>query len=148
MTNHTDSIICRACIFTFSNIQNLAVKYGWYVINPIAVILCSLGLEFKVCRGTIGGFGYQIYYSLLAHYFSGETICSKLFICPNHFIEMEADDYAKNLLKDKPSNKTLPDIDKKSKRWKVLHVTDIHVDSLYKEVRILWSKLGDYRYVP
>lgn len=101
--------------------------------HPVAVLLCSIGLEFKVCQGTIAEFGPNVYNSLLDHYFSAEAMCTLFWMCPNHFVELNADDYARELLKDKP-NKVNPKIDSNAKIWKILHVTDIHTDPSYAQV--------------
>jgi len=133
LRNHTDSYICQACLWTTSKIQKLAMNYGWFVMNPVAVILFSVGLQYKVCQGIIGEFGPNVYDSLLDHYFSPEAVCTILWVCPHHFVLLDADDYAYDLLKDK-KNQTLPKIDKEAKVWKALHVTDIHTDPYYKQV--------------
>ena len=131
---HHDNIICKSCLFTYNSIYKfLSKKYGFKVLLEIITLLCSIGLDHEVCKGTINVYAPVLYDSLLDHYLTGNYICTLLHVCKNeHFIKLNADDYAKNILSDKPS-KTRPDIDPTSPTWKVLQLADLHTDLRYVE---------------
>lgn len=64
---------------------------------------------------------------------TGEYICSFSVICDYlHVEKLNPDDYARELLKDK-QKKTLPEIAENPKKWKVMHLTDLHTDLHYTE---------------
>ena len=70
--------------------------------------------------------------ALIEHYFDAEYICTNKLICSfSHFQRLNPDDYARELLKDKPK-KALPVITNK-KILKVLHMSDVHTDLKYQE---------------
>ena len=52
---------------------------------------------------------------------------------------MTTEDFGKDLLKDKPVNLTLPQINHNARNWKVLHIADIHTDMEYHEVKDLFN---------
>lgn len=133
LDDHKDGIICKGCLFLYESIHNLLLKkYGWRAMFELTSLLCAIGLDYRICRKYIIFYGENVLESLIDHYINGEYICTFTHICKNtHFVTLQADDYAKDLLKDKPTNNS-PTIDPLAKTWKVLHVTDIHVDLNYK----------------
>jgi len=74
--------------------------------------------------------------AVINRFFDPDIICSGIWACQNVFVKMTTDDFAKDLLKDKPVNLTLPQINSFSGNWKVLHIADIHTDMEYHEVKI------------
>jgi hypothetical protein len=145
LRNHTDSFICKSCLYTFDKFHNfLKKKYGFIILEEFLATLCSLNLKHYICEKIIKLYAPTVVDSLVDHYFNPEYICTNRLICKfNHFIKLNPDDYARELLKDKP--KQLNDNDKSNKQnkltpdssshiWKVLHVTDIHTDLEYSEV--------------
>ncbi len=134
-SNHTDGIICKACLWTFTKFHKfLHKKYGLTLLNEVLGLLCSVAVEYRVCRNAIYLYSPEIYDSLLEHYLDAEFICTKTRLCKvSHYIELDPDDYARTLLKDKPETAILIP-NEKAKKLKFLHVTDIHTDLLYKEV--------------
>jgi len=132
---HKDSFVCKSCLWTFGKFHNLLdKKYGLTLFNEFLTILCSIGLKHKICQNAIDLYSSIIIDSIVEHYLDAEFICTKSKICKNsHFIELNPDDYARELLKDKPLAKVL-NLDESAKTLKVLHVTDFHTDLLYNEV--------------
>lgn len=134
--NHTDSVICKACLWSFTKFhQFLHKKYGLTLLNEVLALLCASTVEYSVCRKAIYLYSPQVYDSILEHYLDAEFICTKTHLCKvAHYIELNVDDYAKKVLEDKPQNKpAIPN--EKAPKLKFLHVTDIHTDLLYKEVK-------------
>lgn len=135
VANHTDTFICKACLWSLTRFHNLLEKkYGLFIFNDLLAVLCSIGLDFKICKAAIDLYSPTIIDSLIEHYLDAEYLCTKSHICKvSHYIELDPDDYARELLKDKPQSMK-PVIDPNGKTLKILHVTDIHTDLLYLEV--------------
>lgn len=135
--NHTDSFICKTCLKTFTSFHNfLDKKYGLSLLKEFLANICSPFLEFKICKSAIDLYAPVIVDSLIEHYMDAEYICTNNHLCKfRHYQDLNADDYAKELLKDKPMveeifNYTISNEDD----IKVLQVTDIHTDIFYTEV--------------
>jgi sphingomyelin phosphodiesterase len=135
LKDHKDSLLCKSCLWFYGHMHTfLMKKYGVKATFYLLTLLCSLGMDRKVCNEYLNLYGPVIYESLVDHYLNGEYVCSISKICmQEHFIRLSADEYAKELLKDKPLNITTPLIDTQAPTWKVLQVADLHVDYLYKE---------------
>lgn len=133
--NHTDSFICKTCLWTFSKYHNLLEKkYGLTLFNEFLSLVCSIGLDYNICKDAIFLYSPIVVDSLIEHYLDAEYICTKSKLCKfSHYNEMDPDEYARELLKDKPP-KIEEKIDNSDPSLKVLHVTDIHTDLLYEEV--------------
>jgi sphingomyelin phosphodiesterase len=133
---HTDGIVCRTCLSIAGEIYYLATTYYDDTgMLKVASFLCHyvIGFSPEACNGFIYKFGPVLITSLLGHYMTPEYICNSPYVCSTeHYITLDSDDYARELLKDKPSNITKTTIDIVSKRWKMLHVTDIHTDLFYQ----------------
>jgi hypothetical protein len=136
--NHTDGIICRACHKTLNLFhQFLEKKYGLFILNDMLALLCSITLDHSVCLKAINLYAPTVLDSLVEHYLDAEYICTKAMLCEYaHYYELNADDYAKELLKDKPSKPAI--LQDSGNFLKILHVTDIHTDLNYTEVNILF----------
>jgi hypothetical protein len=134
--NHTDSLICKTCLYTFNKFhQLLDKKYGLRLFEELIARICSIGLEYEVCKKAIGLYAPVVIDSLIEHYLDAEYICTYRFICQfDHYVKLNPDDYARRLLQDKPTN-IIPDVDLLAPILKVLHVTDIHTDLKYEEVK-------------
>jgi hypothetical protein len=133
--DHHDGIICKGCLWTFETTHKLILKkYGWKAMFDVVSLLCSIGLNHQICFEYIKAYGDIVMESLVEHYLNAEFICTFTHLCATkHFIKLTGDEYAKKILADKPLNKTMPYIDTSAPVWKVLHVTDIHVDLHYVE---------------
>ena len=132
--NHHDNIICKTCLYSYNALHKfLKQKYGFKAILEIISLLCSIGLDYEVCKGTINVYGPVLYDSILDHYITADYICTLFHVCKNdHFIKLKADDYAREILSDKPSRER-PNIDTTSTTWKVLQLADLHTDLRYVE---------------
>jgi sphingomyelin phosphodiesterase len=132
---HKDSLFCKTCLWFYNEIHDfLMKKYGIKALFQFITDICALGLNKNVCNEYINLYAPKIYDSIIDHYFNGLFICSSLKVCKDeHFIKLKADDYARDLLKDKPSNFEKIKLDLEAPQWKMLHVSDIHIDSLYEE---------------
>ena len=137
--NHTDSFFCKTCLWTFGKFHNLLKKkFGMTLLNEFLTLFCSIVLRREVCRNAIYLYSPIVIDSLIEHYLDAEFICTKNYMCKfRHFIELDPDDYARQLLKDKP-NKIEEIVKKDGETLKVLHVTDIHTDFNYKEVNYIY----------
>lgn len=140
--NHTDSFICKTCLTIFTKFHNfLERKYGLTFFTEMLSLLCTIGLSHNICHQAIDLYAPIVVDSLIEHYLDAEFICSKTHICKmSHFIELNPDDYARDLLKDKPP-KALLKVDENAPVLKILHLTDLHTDLLYEEV-IFYFILG------
>ena len=135
-TNHTDSMICKACLYTFTKFHNiLDKKYGLTLLNEFLSLMCSTILDFSICKKAVDLYSPTVVDALTEHYLDAEFLCTKSYMCKySHFQELNADDYARELLKDKPNVTKGFNIITGNSTFKVLHVTDIHTDMLYNEV--------------
>jgi len=130
----TDGIICDACHSIQGRIHDfLLQKYGLKYLFAFGKLICSIFTDYKVCSGALDNFGNIIYDGIVNHYFDTEYICTLFYACTNHFIRLNADDYAREVLKDKPVNLTMPSVNVNATTWKVLHVSDIHTDEEYTQ---------------
>ena len=142
MKKHSDGLICRSCLYTFKTIHAfLAKKYGITGVYNVLSFLCSFAMDNDVCHGVIQHYGDVVITALIERYMNEKYVCTKLYMCSTeHYIELDADKYAYDLLSDKPKlvEKKLKLEGKDSENLKVLHVSDIHVDLMYLEVNIVF----------
>ena len=132
-----NNFICRSCLYSFTKFHDLLQKrYGFGLLREFFARICGLNQEYTVCKAALDLYEPMVTTALIDHYFNPEYICSSRFICSNiHFEYLNPDDYARELLKDKPVNvKEEPKMD--GNKLKILHVTDIHTDFYYTEVII------------
>jgi sphingomyelin phosphodiesterase len=133
--NHTDGYVCKTCLGIIGSVNFVLSKYKEVGTLQVFSFICRefFGFTYDACDGLINKFLPIIADSLLDHYLTAEYICTVVHACEyDHFIYMDPDDYAKDLLKDKPANITNTVI-KSEKKLHVLQITDIHTDLLYKE---------------
>jgi sphingomyelin phosphodiesterase len=131
---HEDGIICKSCRFTVDAISEI-IQFGFKRLGFFRLLsfFCRFTMTKEACDGYVYHFGPVIVDSLAEHYINGEYICTLMKICSSsHFIELNADDYARELLRDKPAVEPIK-IDQNAKTWRALHVTDIHTDLKYTE---------------
>jgi hypothetical protein len=133
--NHTDSFICKTCLYTFTKFHNfLDKKYGLRIFNEFISHLCSIAVDLSVCKKIINLYAPIVIDAIVEHYLDAEYICSSKLICKfQHYQELNPDDYANRVLADKPAD-IRPEVDLSAPTLKVLHVTDIHTDLMYEEV--------------
>ena len=140
-----ETVMCKICEFTFTNVHNfLKKKYGFNWISRFVIWLCSWGVKYEVCEGAISLWENKVIDSIIDRYLDHEYICSSRFVCKDaHYVELNPDDYAKKLLEDKPNRTQIEEYHKRNsknlnKTYKVLHITDLHTDFKYEEVRSLF----------
>jgi len=123
-------------MISFNYVHDLIKQnYGKTGLLKLFDVICKLFLNYSeaACNIYIGDYAPVIIDSLLDHYMTGEYICSFSPICDYmHVQKLDADDYAKEILKDKPK-KDLPEIPENPKKWRVMHLTDLHTDLQYTE---------------
>jgi sphingomyelin phosphodiesterase len=133
--NHTDSFICRSCLWTYNHIHDLIRKfYGKIGLFELGDLICHnfIHMTKEACHGYVFDYGPIIFDSIIDHYLTGEYICTFMHLCKkDHFVYLDSDEYARNLLKDKPINPAIPTIKSNANPWKVVHVSDIHTDLKY-----------------
>lgn len=144
VNDHKDGLLCRSCLWTFGKFHNLLEKhYGLTILTTFASVICSTFLEFKICRQAVNLYTPTVLDALIEHYLDAEYICTWTHVCKyRHYVELNADDYARELLKDKPAfdkpvNVTVFESNSTyaaGKPVKFLHVSDIHTDLHYEEV--------------
>ena len=106
----------------------------------LVIWLCSWGLKYEVCKGSVELWGNTVLDAVIEHYLDYEYICSSRFVCQfSHYLELNPDDYARKLLEDKPNRTEIINYHTKNERnvnkiYKVLHITDLHTDFIYTEV--------------
>ncbi len=129
-------VICKSCIKSFNFLKDtIKQNYGKTGLLKLINSLCRIFLKYSeaACDIYIGDYAPIIIDSLLDHYLNGEYICNFSIVCKySHFEKLNADDYAKELLKDKPKNNPII-IKDNTKKWKVIHLTDMHTDLKYTE---------------
>lgn len=137
MRNHTDSLICKGCLYIYNHIHDMLLKITQKRgIWEFLVFICRhlVGLSHPACDGYVNQYGHIMIDSIIDHYLTGEYICTLTHMCKNqHFVYLEGDDYAKDLLKDKPQNLPRLEINTTASTLKILHITDIHTDLKYNE---------------
>ena len=76
-TNHTDSFICKTCLWTFTKFHNLLdKKYGMRIFGELLAILCSVATDYQVCRKAINLYSPVVVDSIIEHYLDAEYICT------------------------------------------------------------------------
>ena len=135
VNDHDDGIICKTCLFIFRKVHDfLDQKYGFTFLLEIVKLFCQyiIGLERNVCQKAVDIYAPIITDAIIERYLDAEYLCTNKLICEyNHYQLLNPDDYAREILKDKP-NKKLPEISL-NKTLKVLHMSDVHTDTLYSE---------------
>ena len=133
--DHEDGILCKSCLYVFKTIHNfLDKKYGFSFLFQLIGLLCEYVIQFEksVCKHAIEMWAPTITDALIEHYLDAEYICTNRLICQfDHYKELNADEYATRLLKDKPE-KIKPNITSE-KILKILHMSDVHTDLKYQE---------------
>ncbi len=127
--------ICQSCLSVQSRIHKfLLQKYGEKYLFRLITYSCSIFMEYRFCNQFVTNWGDIIYTALIKRISDPDLICSKLHFCTNIYSYQSADDFARNILKDKPKNQTLPEINTTAATWKVLQIADIHTDMDYEPV--------------
>ena len=89
-------------------------------------------MDEDVCQNAVSGYAPLIFNGLVNKMFDETHLCALLKLCKEGNKYLNPDDFATELLKDKPDKKREP-IDPKAKQWRMLQVTDLHYDLYYQE---------------
>lgn len=128
-----DTFLCKPCHYVMYNFDSFArKKLGFKVLKSILALGCSMFMNKEVCFDSINRYGDIVYDSILDHYLDSEFICSLIFVCKNHYVPLNSEDYAREVLKDKPKVIDEPSFPSNS-TLKILHLSDMHIDVYYKE---------------
>lgn len=130
------SLECSGCEAFVSLMHNVPAEGLLSLVTSIIIEFCSLDLQKKeVCAGAVDEMEPYVIDSLKAHYLSSDFICGEaLKVCPASYVYLDAMDYVNEVLQGKP-NKTYPypSAQQIKNTYKVLHLSDPHVDIEYEE---------------
>jgi len=87
----------------------------------------------SLCDGLINTYGDVVYGSIMDLDATPLEVCQGLSFCPAPINQTELDEYIQTILEDRPDD-NIPTPSGQS-TYNVLHLTDVHIDLLYKEVR-------------
>ena len=130
-------IKCDVCSFVIDVVKNyLLQKNGFEKFYALVKQICHFTkLDDRVCDGAVDHYDDIVVEAVIRRFVNGDYICTLLKIC-NDTTEYESiDDYAKKILGDKPETQKKEIVPRKNEDdyYKVLQVTDIHLDMEYKE---------------
>lgn len=122
---------CEGCELLFSQLNSLVINDKAINITLEAIFkLCSRILNSSVCQGTLFEYGKSLIINLAKKNLNSKVVCWRLGFCPNKYYFENFTQYAKDLLQDKPEFS--PPKPSKRSTYKLLHITDLHVDLNYK----------------
>ena len=128
---------CEVCSFAVDVFKNfLLQKKGFEKFYALVKQICHFTkLDDRVCDGAIDHYKDIVVDAVLRRFLNGDYICTLLKICTDTTEYETIDDYAKKILGDKPETKEREIVQRKNddNYYKVLQVTDIHLDMEYKE---------------
>jgi len=126
----------------------LSISYRLVVVRTIEEIVkdaCIISKKVKplLCKQAIDTFGEIVIHSLSAKIFNPERACARLRLCPKTWETEILEDYIQEVLKDKPN--TPQPTPTKRNTYKMMHISDLHVDLEYEVVRktlLLYEIIG------
>ena len=130
---------CQKCLYFVKSFRQLKQKYGFQVLyDNLKKLLCNL-LDQKIlakdaCEAFIDNYADTIIDSIFSKFFDSYFLCEKLDLCPTSISKnyTDPDKYAEEIIKGKP-NRQKESINPTGKTLKLLQITDLHVDTEYKE---------------
>ena len=137
LSSVSGGITCEVCSFVVDVVKNfLMQKKGFEKFYNLISQICHLTkMDNKVCDGALEHYKDVVVDSFFRRFLDGDYICSLLKVC-NDTTEYETiDDYAKKILGNKPPIKEREIVERKKddNYYKVVQVTDIHLDMEYEE---------------
>ena len=128
---------CSLCSFSIDVLKNyLLQKNGFGKFYALVQEICHFTkVDDKVCDGAIEHYKDIVIDSVIRRFVNGDAVCSFLKIC-NDTTEYESiEDFAERILKNRPEIKEKEIVKRKNDEdyYKVVQVTDIHLDMEYKE---------------
>ena len=137
VTSVSGGMSCSLCSFTIDVFKNyLLQKNGIEKFYALMKEICHFTkIDDKVCDGAISLYGDIVIDSFIRRFINGDYLCSLLKVC-NDTTEYESvEDFARRILNDKKKIKEREIVKTKNddNYYKVVQVTDIHLDMYYKE---------------
>jgi sphingomyelin phosphodiesterase len=137
LSSTSGGIKCDVCSFVVDVLKNyLLQKNGIEKFYELVKQICHFTkLDDRVCDGAIDHYDDIVVDAFLRRFLNGDFVCTLVKICNDTTEYDTIDDYARRILADKPETKEREVVPKKSEDdyYKVLQVTDIHLDMEYKE---------------
>ena len=128
---------CEICSFAVDVVKNyLLQKNGFEKFYALVIQICHLTkLDNRVCDGAIEHYKDIVVDAFLRRFLDGDYVCTLIKICEDTTEYESIDDYAKRILGDKPAPKEREIVERKNDDdyYKVLQVSDIHLDMEYEE---------------
>ncbi|MCQ2820470.1 MAG: PPN1 endopolyphosphatase family protein [archaeon] len=131
--NQPNEAVCSICQRGMKAIKTLIESKGMELLYKIATAICKMGImEKEICPGLINNYFKNFADALLTDIDDLDKYCGILNLCEDKNVYLNHEEYAKDLLKDKPQKqREEPDLSKKPLR--ILQVADIHYDKYYLE---------------
>lgn len=128
------SLECSGCEAFVSLLNLVPAENLISLVETIIIKVCALSLQKEeVCAGAVTEMAPYVIDSFKNRYLSPDFICGDtLQVCALDYVYLDAMDYVRDMIKGKP-NKTYPypNISDVKKTYKVLHLSDPHVDVEY-----------------
>ncbi len=136
-TSVSGGINCELCSFAVDVLKNyLLQKNGFEKFYALVENICHFTkIDNKVCDGAIEHYKDIVIDSIIKKFVNGDYICSLIGICEDTSDYESIEDFAERILKNKPEIKKNKILKTKNEDdyYKVVQVTDIHLDMEYKE---------------
>lgn len=131
--SEADGFLCRPCHLFINGVDKIISKEIFLkMFEKLLTQICELTLSDQTqCGDSMDKYGQIIYESIIDHYLDAEFICTLIRVCDNHYVPLKIEDYAKEVLRDKPKNIDPPSFPS-NRTLRVLHLSDIHIDPEYK----------------
>ena len=124
---------CTMCLNVVEAVTKTIVEsYDTEGLKHYIKLLCSLYYDSEVCNTYIDGYAQYAINALVLRIGNKYNFCHKLNFCPEGELTEDVYDMAHRLLKNKPQKKR-EKIDTTAPVWKMIQLTDIHLDLSYLE---------------
>ena len=137
LSSASRALKCEVCSFAVDVVKNyLLQKNGFEKFYALVIQICHLTkLDNRVCDGAIEHYKEIVVDAFLRRFLDGDYVCTLIKICEDTTEYESIDDYAKRILGDKPAPKEREIVERKNEDdyYKVLQVSDIHLDMEYEE---------------
>lgn len=97
---------------------------------------CLLQFSKDVCVATTNYFSETVINGIILRDLNPGYLCHSINICPNseYYTELNPNDFADRVLKDKPINSSSIKHRNDSKTFNFIQISDVHIDPKYSEV--------------
>ena len=159
LSSASRALKCEVCSFAVDVVKNyLLEKKDFKHFIALVTQICYLTkYDKKVCDGAIDRYKDIVIDSFIKRFLDGNYVCTVTNMCKDTTEYESIDDYAKRILEDKPAPKEREIVERKNEDnyYKVLQISDIHLDMEYEEGTVVncnlplcCRKLGDDDTVP